>query len=305
MSDMALVKIGDSTAHSDSISLRLKKQYEPSTSQLTLLSLPLELRWLIYEEVIGTKINKWASLNSLLCPTLAKGLNLLGVCKQINAEIAPFIYKEAAISCDIDCWIQIFQRIGVPNFERIENFSFSFGCLDHGYTCYGPHSVIRKSGQGEAYHRDWDRLFAYLGKREISPKRISITFEACEDVKDWRRRRARPAPEHSFSTCHVYRDLRFLKHLWACLGRAEEILLCGVVNPLVGLALRKRYGFIIKREYHHPKWVGRKQCDPRWVLISPQHLEARKDLKGYAESRTHKGIYDKEGEEVYWARGTW
>ncbi|KAI0384216.1 hypothetical protein F5Y04DRAFT_278219 [Hypomontagnella monticulosa] len=303
MSDKELVETDLNALTLDVVPSTPEKLEKSPTPRPTLLSLPLEIRLLIYEELTNKSILNWSDCVRSIIKPYSPGLNLLQVCKQLNDELAPIIYSGVYVDGEIWKWISIFEVISIRNFEYIQNYSFRYRCRSYGYPCWGEETHERHSN-GDGYLCEWDYLFRLLADYEIRPKSITIEFDPCRDAATWRhRRRTNPKklPPHTFSTCVVYRDLWFLKHLWRCLGAAQRVTLVNYINPLVGLALRQRFGFIIKRQQGWAKlgpW-------PKWELISPESFNPARDLEGYKRSQKLEGIYDKEGEAVGWDLATW
>ncbi|KAI2628101.1 hypothetical protein GGS26DRAFT_561114 [Hypomontagnella submonticulosa] len=272
-----------------------ESQSTTTATKHSLMSLPMEARLMIYENVVDCKLKHWYRLHSIYTRG-AVGTNMLRVCKMMRAELIKYIYRSIVVAQDstcIDYWTGFFQRANPLDMAYIQEFTFQ---LD----CWGPPSVCIHAEQ----QNKWTNLSATLAMSDVNPRSLRVIFSPCRDMLQWGEDTTRELDGYAFTSCQIYRDMAFLKLVSSNFGKVPKMELDGFINPVFAYSLQQRFGFIIKRQYRYDDTHGWLRL-PRWTLIHPASFNPATDLKGFVKSPTHEGVYDKEGEQMEDNRVTW
>ncbi|KAI0384217.1 hypothetical protein F5Y04DRAFT_293530 [Hypomontagnella monticulosa] len=263
------------------------------TTQPALMSLPMEVRHMIYENVMGYSERYWYMQNKLY-KLHAPGTNLLLVCKQMRAEIMRLLYRGILVTLEWDCterWATFFKRINILNMAHIQTFSFHLDCWARPSWCV----------RNDRYNR-WKNLSASLARFDFRPRCVNIIFSPCQDQMSFP---SMEEPDHyAFTACEVYGQFEFLKFISSTFGKAARFELDGWINPLFPFSLHQRFGFVITRQQLCRCMYGHLIL-PRWTLINPDTLDPATDLKGFAKNPKLEGVYDKVEERRNKSIVTW
>ncbi|XXH01697.1 Altered inheritance of mitochondria protein 24, mitochondrial [Hypoxylon texense] len=205
-------------------------------TQLTLLTLPYEIRLQIYEYLLHDEYGphcitadvpyrvNWSGYECNL-------LSLLLVCRQFHNEIAPLVYRRVRVGDDgfePSMWIDFFRMIGPTNASYIKDLVITYHCeRDHSYfqTGYGFHHL---STSAEL----WRALLDTMYEAWVQPRRITLLVESCYSALGLM----------AFERCNTWKDLDFLRSFTWLFGRVEEVTIGGDFNPLWVYALKARFG---------------------------------------------------------------
>ncbi|OTA95020.1 hypothetical protein M434DRAFT_10248 [Hypoxylon sp. CO27-5] len=271
----------------ESLTLKSKASLDPPAS---LLSIPLELRLMIYEEIFGDLMYFFGDYcisdcsNFGVCFDYHFPMAILRTCKQLHREVAPFLYKKISIVRPINGyygWIPFFKEIGPRNGALIQDISIEYKCLEQHFKNWW-----YCNGRKDEYKTKlYEELFESMACANVMPKYLRIEIKACmgynaegERVSD---------TGLPFVNCHVQKDLKFLRGLCRFLEKIQEIHFHGLFNPLWAFSLRRRLGFVLKYEDFGQLY------DRHWTLINPKSLEPATDLRGYRPSKSVHGVYEK------------
>ncbi|KAI1205846.1 uncharacterized protein F4807DRAFT_464308 [Annulohypoxylon truncatum] len=236
-------------------------------------SLPFELRLDIYERYLypyhhgdiddATVVSPWSGWEAV---------RLLEVCKQIYEEASPIVYQKMDISCNLEEWKRFLTKIGPRNIAKIQHLTITYTCSpDYKSPCLG-------LGAKEEDHWSYILGLFKLAQADSRLKTLILNIFPCHGT--WLGTNELCRIPTTFTNCHVYNDLQFLKNL-SCFSDAQEIILKNRFNPLWGAFLRKRPGFIAKR--HDGGNI---------TLINLNRFDRVLDLDGYKPSELYDGVYD-------------
>ncbi|KAI1652637.1 hypothetical protein F4813DRAFT_377234 [Daldinia decipiens] len=145
--------------------------------------------------------------------------------------------------------------------------------------------------RGRGDHKDfskWNGIFYNLFQGQVKPKIVTVYFDPCHDYL--RTEDNMSVDGFQYRRCQVYEDTWFVKGMIRCFWQAWKIELRGTFNPQWAHTLRKRLGFILKRN-----------GDQRMTLFNPEFIRRSVDLKDCIKKS--KGIYDVIKEP--WPEATW
>ncbi|OTA57492.1 hypothetical protein K449DRAFT_137560 [Hypoxylon sp. EC38] len=270
-----------------SLALKSQPSLDPPAS---LLSIPTELRLMIYEEIFDSLMYFFEDYCisdqscSGVCTDWHFPMSLLRTCKQLHREVAPFLYKKIRIVRPVkshDGWIPFFERIGPRNGALIQDLSIDYECGEKNFKMW----YYCNGWKDECKTEKYEELFERMACANVMPKCLRIMIYPCKGYGDGRERVS--DPDVAFVNCHVHKDLKFLRGLCRFLEKIQEIHFHGLFNPLWAFSLRRRLGFVLKYEDFGQLY------DWHWTLINPKFLEPATDLRGYKPSKSVDGIYKK------------
>ncbi|KAI2471274.1 hypothetical protein F4781DRAFT_440701 [Annulohypoxylon bovei var. microspora] len=241
------------------------------------LSLPVELRLDIYERFLYTHHHGDIDDDTVVVPWVGwEAVKLLEVCKQIYEEASPIIYEKMTISCNLEEWRIFLERIGPRNVSKIRDLTITYSCSpdDNLSKCFG------------SPREKFDIWREILGNFKISQSHSSLrtmTVNICPcQGHPWHVEEYGPlsADNFKYTACQVYKDLSFLQHLSHFSG-IRQMVVRGRFDPLWGMFLRKKLGFIVKRS-----------PGGDLELLNSTHPHYNGDLKGYRPSKLLDGFYD-------------
>ncbi|KAI1774514.1 hypothetical protein F4818DRAFT_418121 [Hypoxylon cercidicola] len=247
-----------------------------------LLTLPLELRLNIYEEVIigsagslhlysGVITEHSRNLRRLSYRTsvpLRFPINLLLTCEQIHSEVASIVYRRVIITIStfsFPMWFVFFCHIGPRYGALIQDLKIACPLL-HFLLHFQRRNIKR-----------WDRLFDSLSYAKVSPTSLKLEVGHIE--------------HYDFQLLPGISLVPIFKNLPRCFENIQRLELQGLFESLWGFYLRKRFGFVIKR-YRPMTTQDGLPVNYRWELIHPTFFDPGVDLRHFSPSGSIEGIYD-------------
>ncbi|KAI0837076.1 hypothetical protein F5Y06DRAFT_304829 [Hypoxylon sp. FL0890] len=245
-------------------------------ARTSFLSIPVELRTRIYEELLREDFNYWGIVEREdgigISSFFEDPLAILRVCKKIYVEVKPMVYKTITLN---GCSGSLIPHISPHNLALIEKVIFDYDCHGHlntmlGWNCRECHAgrTPEVRNYWTRHHDYWGSYFDELVDAGLSPKNITIYMNPCDLYRN---------VNYSHTDCNAYRDLTFLKFIGSRFANVRKITLYGLFDPLWGFALRKRLGFDVKRRHQ-----------TIWHLVNPEFYYS---TAGYKQSST-TGVYD-------------
>ncbi|XXG99592.1 hypothetical protein Hte_005932 [Hypoxylon texense] len=272
-----------------------------SSPRTTFLSLPLEIRLEVYENLIdneifgrpilranddGTSV-EWDGYGRIYTP-----LPMLLVCRQFRADFAPIVYKSLEMGGDgtveFGMWRDFFRMIGPTNASYIQDVRIYYTCrLDPGSTLLW---------HGCPYYWTsadlWAAILEEMYEAGVRPKRVHVDVTCCHGCcapppGTW------PDYEEVFygsddqlyefyrphESCGAYTNLEFLRALSKLLGRVERVAFTGDFNPLWPSSLKARFGLETACRGHHEfkpshSYLGDSltHWGDHWVVENPREV---------------------------------
>ncbi|KAI1373230.1 hypothetical protein F4677DRAFT_448559 [Hypoxylon crocopeplum] len=211
----------------------------------------------------------------------------LHICKQIYDETSPILFRKWHIDNSLYSWIKFLRVIGPRNISHIRELLFSFECRGN---CH--HRGVASEEWIEYRRRVTEILEIFREARlDLNLKRLVVYMTKCSGytpISD-----GYISEEYARSCgivvqpCQAYKDLTFLKSISEFRNTAE-IEIYDHFDPLWGMILHQKLGFILKRQAMSI------------TLVNPNHPNHAVDLRGYEPSKVLKGVYDKNWESPHW-----
>ncbi|KAI0889567.1 uncharacterized protein GGS22DRAFT_182910 [Annulohypoxylon maeteangense] len=237
------------------------------------LSLPLELRLEIYEYYLYSSYHGEIDDNSMIIPWDGlEAIRLLEVCKQVYQEASPIVYQKMTINCNLSDWAHFLRKIGPHNISKVRHLIINYSCeVDEEAPCFGVRGWNKNP---------WEDIFELLKATQLSSNlnTLTLNLDTCSGFGKY----ILPYPPKRirYTNCRAYKDLRILQHV-SQFNNLREIILENRVDPLWGIFLRKRLGFISKR---HEGW--------KEILLNPKYHDPKISPRGYTKSERLDDVYD-------------
>ncbi|XDG08611.1 hypothetical protein ABKA04_008226 [Annulohypoxylon sp. FPYF3050] len=325
---MEIVSPGNQVCNSEALppsALTFGSQSPPPGRRSWLTSIPLEVRFMIYEYVFDgnfydcfsyhvAHFHRESCLADLIHkrPTKTSPLDLLLVCKQIHDEVATGLYKRITLEFDLGRWVSALNKIGPRYGSLIQQVEIVHECWE----CH------RRSGHDGAMWNclleppgtldNPDLLLNCLAANNVNPEYLKIktysllSFPSAVDhftAKD-----NDPIPEtsnadinqHNHSNHQLYHDQKFINQLFCICKNVRRIDFHGAFNPLWALDLNKKLEFIIKIDYPFED-VNALEPSCGWTLINPKSVDLSNALQSYKPSDSNNRVYIKLPDYLHYA----